>query len=226
MEQIGFVGVNDKKDLLLNVAKVISKLNRSVLIVDATIMQRLRYIIPRVASTPTYVSEYDGIDVAVGFMNLQGICQYLGIPNINYDYVLIDTDNPQTFNSFMIPKSKKIFYSTSYDEYELQRSLEILGTLKEQVTLTKLIISSDINNKHDEYLNHLLESFPVTWSEEKVEIPDTDSDRNATLVNQAIKQVEIKNYSSIYKDSLEYLISLILEGIVAQGEIRKIIRKK
>lgn len=47
MEQIGFVGVNDKKDLLLNVAKVISKLNKSVLIVDSTIMQRLRYVVPK-----------------------------------------------------------------------------------------------------------------------------------------------------------------------------------
>lgn len=226
MEQIGFVGVNDKKDLLLNIAKIISKLNKRVLIVDATIMQRLRYIIPRVASTPTYVSEYDEIDVAVGFMNLGQICQYLNTPNLNFDYVLIDTDNPQTFNSFNIKNSKKIFYTTSYDEYELQRSLEILAMLKEQTNLTKLIISSDINNKHDEYLNHLFEKFPITWSQEIVEFPDTDADRNATLVNQLIKQIELKNYSSIYKDSLEYLISLILEGVIAQSEIRRMIRKK
>ena len=65
MEQISFIGVNDKKDLLLNVAKVISKLGKKVLIVDATLMQRLRYIIPKISSIPTYVSEYDGVDVAV-----------------------------------------------------------------------------------------------------------------------------------------------------------------
>ena len=74
VEQIGFIGVNDKKDLLLNVAKIITKLNRSVLLVDSTIMQRLRYIVPKVSSTPIYVSEYDGIDVAIGFMNLMQIC--------------------------------------------------------------------------------------------------------------------------------------------------------
>lgn len=59
----------------------------------------------------------------------------------------------------------------------------------------------------------------------KVEFPDMDNDRNATLVNHLIKQVDIRNYSSTYKDSLEYLISLILEGVVAQSEIRRIIRK-
>lgn len=226
MEQIGFIGVNDKKDLLLNVAKIITKLNRSVLVVDATIMQRLRYLIPKVSSTPTYVSEYDGIDIAVGFMNLMQISTYLSTPNLNYDYVLIDTDNPQTFNSFMVPNSKKVFFCTSYDEFELQRSIEILATLKAEINLTKVIISSDINNKHNEYLNHILENYPVKWSEEVVEIPDTDADRNATLANQLIKQVNVKDYSSIYKDGLEYLISLILEGVISQSDIRRIIRKK
>ena len=226
MEQIGFIGANDKKDLLLNVAKIISKLNKSVLIVDATLMQRLRYIVPKVSSTPTYVSEYDGVDVAVGFLNLMQISNYLSTPSLNYDYIIIDTDNPQTFNSFMIPNSKITFFSTSYDEFELQKSLEILSTLRVEINLTKLIISSDINNKHDEYLNHLLENYPVSWSSERVEFPDTDSDRNATLANQLIKQISVKNYSSIYKDSLEYLVSLILEGIVAQNDIKRIIRKK
>lgn len=226
MEQIGFIGANDKKDLLLNVAKIISKLNKSVLIVDATLMQRLRYVVPKVSSTPTYVSEYDGVDVAVGFLNLMQISNYLSTPSLNYDYIIIDTDNPQTFNSFMIPNSKITFFSTSYDEFELQKSLEILSTLRAEINLTKLIISSDINNKHDEYLNHLLENYPVSWSSERVEFPDTDSDRNATLANQLIKQISVKNYSSIYKDSLEYLVSLILEGIVAQNDIKRIIRKK
>ena len=226
MEQIGFIGVNDKKDLLLNVAKIITKLNKSVLLVDSTIMQRLRYIVPRVSSTPTYVSEYDGIYVAVGFMNLMQICNYLGTPNLNYDYVVIDSDNPQTFNTFMIPNSKKVFYCTSYDEFELQKSMEILATLRGEINMTKMIFSSDINNKHDEYLNHLLEKFPIKWSDEKVEFPDIDQDRNVTLTNQLIKQVSVKNYSSTYKDSLEYLISLILEGNVLQSDIRKVIRRK
>lgn len=226
MEQIGFIGINDKKDLLLNVAKTIIKLDKSVLVIDATMMQRLRYIIPKVSSTPTYVSEYDGVDIAVGFLNLMQISSYLNTPNLNYDYILVDTDNPQTFNSFMVPASKRIFFSTSYDEYELQKSLELLSTIRAEINLTKLIISSDISNKHDEYLNHLLENYQISWTGEKVEFPDLDSDRNATLTNQLIKQINFKNYSSVYKDSLEYLVSLILEGVIAQSDIRRIIRKK
>ena len=79
MEQIGFIGSYDKKDLLLNIAKVLSNLNKNILIVDATSFQRLRYIVPRInnAQGNTYVSEYLDVDVALGFMNLNGIMQYL-----------------------------------------------------------------------------------------------------------------------------------------------------
>lgn len=226
MEQIGFIGAYDKKDLLLNIAKVITKLNKSVLIVDATIMQRLRYIIPRISNTPTYVSEYDGIDVAVGFMNLAGIAKYLGKTNLDYDLVLIDTDNPQTMSSFMIQNSKINFYVTSYDEFELQRNLEILSVIKSPISLIKLVISSNIENKHDEYLDHLLENFNMSWREEKIIFPDTDFDRGVTLSNQITKQINVKNYSPTYRDGLEYLVSLILEGSVDQASIRRIINRK
>ena len=41
MEQIGFVGVNDKKDLLLNIAKVITKLNKNTYSVSGGKLKRL-----------------------------------------------------------------------------------------------------------------------------------------------------------------------------------------
>ena len=227
MEQIGFIGAYDKKDLLLNIAKIIAKLNKNVLIVDATIMQRLRYVIPKISSTPAYVSEYDGIDVAVGFMNYMNIASYLGKTNLDYDVVLVDTDNPQTMSSFMVQNSKINFFVTSYDEFELQRSLEILSVVQAPINLTKIVISSDMENKeHDDYLDYILKDYPVTWNKDKILFPDTDSDREVTLTNQLIKQVNIKDYSSTYKDGLEYIVSLILEGIVDQSSIRRLINRK
>ena len=226
MKQIGFIGAYDKKDLLLNIAKVITKLNMSVLIVDATIMQRLRYLIPKISNTPTYVSEYDGIDVAVGFMNLAGIAKYLGKTDLDYDLILIDTDNPQTMSSFMVQNSKINFYVTSYDEFELQRNLEILAAVRIPISLTKVVVSSDLENQHDKYLDHLLENFNMSWSNNKVLFPDIDFDRKVTLSNQITKQINVKNYSTTYRDGLEYLISLVLEGSVDQPTIRRIINRK
>lgn len=154
------------------------------------------------------------------------IANYLGKGQLDYDYIFIDTDNPRTLQSFMATNSKINFLVTSYDEFEVQKILEILSALRGQVQLTKLIISADINNKHDEYFNHLLENFPISWSNYKVQFTDTEADRKANLINQLIKQITFKNYTSTYKDSLEYITSLILEGVIEQSLIRKVIRKK
>src|SRR5699024_8119926 len=147
------------------------------------------------SQAPTYVSEYDGIDVAVGFMNLMSIANYLQKPNLDYDFILIDTDNPQTMRSFMVENSKMNFYVTSYDEFELQRNLEILSVVTTNISLVKVIVSSDLENKHDEYLDYILQNYSVSWREEKVIFPDIDEDRRVTLSNQLTKQINIKNYS-------------------------------
>ena len=226
MEQIGFIGAYDKKDLLLNIGKVLSYFNKTTLIVDSTTTQRLRYVVPRISNAQgnTYVSEYLGIDVALGFMNLNGIMQYLG-HGLNYDYVLIDTDNIQTLNSFMLPAIPKNFFVTSYDEYELQRGIEIFRFLQRPMEIYKLIYSSNISANEDAYLNRLVEGLNVTWKSEKILFADTTSDKKATLLNQLTKQISLKGYSSTYKDSLEYLISIMVENQINQGDIRRIIKK-
>ena len=225
MEQIGFIGAYDKKDLLINIAKVLLNLNKRVLIVDATMIQRLRYVVPRIsnATNNIYVSEYLGIDVALGFMNLNGIMQYLG-RGLNYDYILIDTDNIQTVNSFLLPRLEKNFFVTSYDEYELQKGLEIFRFIQNPMEIYKVIYSANINNEEDKYLNHLVEGMNITWKKEKIEFADTISDRKAILDNQISREVILKKFSGTYKDSLEYLISLIAGENIQQQEIRRIIK--
>lgn len=228
MEQIAFIGTYDKKDLILNVAKVLTECGLKVLVVDATLMQRLRYIVPKISNNSiTYISEYLGIDVALGFINLSGIMQYLGnMNNIPYDYVMIDTDNIQTMNSFVIDKSKKIYVVTSYEQYELRRTIELLKYYNHQIEVTKVVISADLENKQEEYFNKLLSETPVKLDRNVIEYADTTQDRKVTLQNQLIGDLSFNHYSSTYKDSLEYHTSLIAEGRVEQSFIRRVIRKK
>lgn len=228
LEQIAFIGTYDKKDLILNVAKVLTECGLKVLVVDATLMQRLRYIVPKISNNSiTYISEYLGIDVALGFINLSGIMQYLGnMNNIPYDYVMIDTDNIQTMNSFVIDKSKKIYVVTSYEQYELRRTIELLKYYNHQIEVTKVVISADLENKQEEYFNKLLSETPVKLDRNVIEYADTTQDRKVTLQNQLIGDLSFNHYSSTYKDSLEYHTSLIAEGRVEQSFIRRVIRKK
>lgn len=228
MEQVAFIGFYDKKDILLNIGKVFSYLGKRTLIIDATMTQRLRYIVPNISNNRgfSYVSDYQGTDVAVGFMNLGQIAAYLGTNELPYDFILVDTDNIQTMYSFMVPRMQKIFFATSYDKYEVEKSKELFANVNQPMNLTRLIVSSNISDAENEYLKHTLETNFVKFNNDReVLFEDSDKNRSVNLQNQLTKNIVFKNYKNTYKDSLEYLCALISEGTLQQGDIRKVIRK-
>lgn len=228
MEQIGFIGFYDKKDILLNIGKIFSYLGKKTLIVDATMMQRMRYLVPKVSANNsiTYVSEYQGTDVAVGFMNLGQIAQYLGANQLNYDFVIIDSDNIQTMYSFMIPNMKKIFYVTSYDKFEVEKSKELFANINRPMILTKVAISSNLNADESNFLVHTLENNYIKFDKDReVLFEDSDKNRAVILQSQLVNEISFKKFTNTYKDSLEYITALISEGDIQQSEIRSIIRK-
>ena len=46
MKKVAFIGSYDKSDIIIYIAKIITSLDKKVLVVDATINQKARYIIP------------------------------------------------------------------------------------------------------------------------------------------------------------------------------------
>ena len=227
MKQVGFIGAYDKKDLLINIGKALTLAGSRVLIIDATTTQRFRYVVPNVSQTPTptYISEYNGIDVALGFMNYQGIMQYLGQRQMPYDIIIVDTDNIQTFASFGLIGYKDLYIATSYDAYDLNKMVEVLRYVPQPIQVTKVVMSADLSNGQETQLDRLLATTKVGLKREKVIITDKTEDRKAILQNQLVRNVSYKKLSENYKSNLEYLTSLIAEGIVNQAEIKRIIRK-
>ena len=222
MEQIGFIGSYDKKDLLLNVGTVLTNLGKSVLIVDATSVQRMRYVFPNVSTNQsfTFVSEYSKIDVALGFMNLNGVAQYLR-KNLNYDYILIDCDNPQTMNSFGITSMKKIFFVTSYEQYDMMKGAETLRYVQLPIEVIKVISTTNMVDAEDKLLNSKVANSNIKWSNKRIEFSDLDVDRKAILKNQFSRQISFKSFSKDYKQWLEYLINIITDNTVDAGRIIK-----
>ena len=45
MKKIGFIGAYDKIDLIIYIAKILTTLGKKVLVVDATINQKARYVV-------------------------------------------------------------------------------------------------------------------------------------------------------------------------------------
>ena len=228
MKQIGFFGVFDKKDLILNIAKVLASLNAKPLVVDATSLQRMRYIVPNVSNNRgmSYVSEYAGVDCAVGFMNLGQIAAYLGTNNtLPYDIILIDSDNIQTMASYAYPRLEKIFFVTSYDQYEINKCYEILSAINQPMKVTKVLFSADLETSQERALSNVLSKTSLQAEDIAIQFADSNIDRKEFLQNQLTKNITLKHCTAQYKGSLEYITSIISEGLLNQADIKRIIKK-
>ena len=53
MKKIGFMGVYDKTDLVIYIAKMLTSFGKKVIVVDATNIQKAKYVIPAINPTTT-----------------------------------------------------------------------------------------------------------------------------------------------------------------------------
>ena len=144
MRKIGFVGAYDKTDLILSVARVLEQAEKKVLVVDNTIEQKCKYVVPVINPTVSYITEFDGIDVAVGFNSITQIRQYLGLENdeeFEYDIMIIDTDNYEGMEQFNLQSSEKLYYVTSFDIYSLKKGIQIIKQVDVPLHMTRIFYS-------------------------------------------------------------------------------------
>lgn len=227
METIGFIGCYDKIDLIIYVAKVLTAAGKKVLVIDNTITQKAKYIVPVIKPTKSYVTEFEGIDVSVGFSDFEEIKKYLGIPEgkeLEYDICLIDVDSNEKFENFNMKQSKKNYFVTSFDLYSLKRGLEIINDFKEPIKLTKILYSKDILKEEDDYLNYISLGANVVWNEDyRVYMPFDNGDQSIIIENQRVAKIGIRKLSSQYRESLHYIVLDIL-GEKAESEIKKALK--
>lgn len=220
MRKIGFIGAFEKTDLIIYTARILTELKKRVLVVDTTTLQKARYIIPCIAPTKFYVTEYEGIDVAVGFEDLESLNAYMGNIENDYDIVLIDVDSYEKFDSFEIMNSEKIYFVTAFDSFSLKKGIEIIGTMRQKVKMKKILFERDFLEEDDEYLNLLSMTYPIEWDEEKIYFPYDQGDLTAIIENQRVTKIKLKNLSEEYREALFMLTQEIVPE-VKTGEIKK-----
>lgn len=226
MKEIGFIGAYDKTDLMLYIAKILTTLKKKVLVIDATINQKARYIVPVINPTVKYVTEFEGIDIAVGFEDVSDIKKYLGLSDeqeMEYDIIFVDTDNTKGFNTFKLEEANKNYFVTSFDNYSLKKGLEVISELKNPISLTKILFASEMLKEEDDYLNFLSLGYKVIWNEYRVYFPLENGDLNVIYENHRVAKIKFKKLSVQYKDGLAYLAEEIL-GNVSESNVRRAIK--
>lgn len=226
MKKIGFIGAYDKTDLIIYIAKILTTLGKKMLVIDSTIIGKARYVVPVINPTKTYITEFEEIDIAVGFSNMEEIRQYLGVSDgeeLEYDIVLIDTDNMKGINNFGLYNSYKNYFVTSFGGYSLKKGLEALSGLQSVLNLTKVYFSKEMLKEEDDYLNFLSLGYKIVWEEQRVYFPIENGDLSAIYENQRVAKIKFRKLSVQYKDGLEYLAEEIL-GDSSGMQVRRAIK--
>ena len=226
MKKIGFIGVYDKTDLILGIAKILVEAQKKVLVIDATEIQKSRYVVPVINPTKSYITEFEGIDVAVGFETLENVKQYLAIEGedkFDYDYMLIDTDDYKGIVGFNLPDAEKIYYITSFDAYSLKKGIEVLGQIEIPLHMMKLFFSKEMLKEEEEYFDYLALGLKVIWNEEKLYFLLENGDRAAITENQRVSRIKFRNLSNEYRENVEYLVHDI-EKEIDERKIKTIMK--
>ena len=230
MKKVGFIGAADKTDLIVYVAKVLEDLGKRVLVVDTTITQKTKYVVPSISPTRTYITDFNNVDYAIGFQNIEDIVRYLGlkenerIENLNYDYMLIDIDEASKIEEFNLDEVGKNFFVTTFDIYSLKRGIEILRNCPLNLNLAKVLINFNIKKEDEDYLNYLTMDTRAVWNDFSVYIPLLDENEELIQDNQRVYRARLKRLIPEYQEGIIYIVQNII-GDLSVGKIKKMIRE-
>ena len=227
MKKIGFIGSYDKTDMIIYIARILVATGKKVIVIDSTVNQKAKYIVPVIKPTKSYVTEFEKIDVAVGFQDYDEIKAYLGMPlhaELDYDMALVDVDSSEGIEKFNLNQAIKNFFVTSFDAFSLKRGLEALGGLKEVLKLTKVLFSKNATKEEDAYLEYLSLGYKIKWEDERVYFPFEVGDLSVIAENQRVSKVKFKKLSTQYKEALIYIAEQISDEN-DYNKIRKIFKQ-
>ena len=227
MKKISFIGCYDKIDLILYIAKILVAMDKKVLVIDSTLNQKAKYIVPVIKPTKAYITDFEEIDVAVGFDSFDAIKEYLAMPTeteLPYDMVLLDIDTYEMLNNFKINNEDKNYFVTGTDLYTLKKGLETLSGITEVLNITKIIFSRTASKEDDDYLNYLSLGYKITWNEEIIYFPFEIGDQSVIAENQRVSKIKFRKLSEQYKEALIYIVEQILDQNEYQ-KMKKIFRQ-
>lgn len=223
MRRIGFIGAFDKTDLIIYVSKLLTEMNKKVLVIDRTELDRARYIVPCITPSQSYLTEYEGIDFAIGLNTEEDVKKYLAVQDLNYDYIITDIDSKEAYVETDAMKNDKNFFVTAFDNFSLKKGLEIIGKLQDKAIMTKILFSREMIQEEDDYLNFLSFYYAIQWEKDKIYFPYDMGDSSAIIESQRTAKVKFKFLSDAYKDGLEEVVCKI-EPDINRNEIKKILR--
>ena len=192
---------------------------------DASSIQKIKYIIPAINPTKSYITSFEDIDFAVGFESWEEIERYLGIKfdtndeeikektnDEMYDYILMDIDSTEKLESFNMEKADKNYFVTSFDLFSLKKGIDIFKNVIRPIDLTKIEFAYETSKEDEEYLNYISMEYRVNWNNYVLYFQILGEDNKVFEENQRIEKIRFRRLSINYKESLAYVIQDICKN--------------
>lgn len=225
MKKIGFMGAYDKTNFITYTAKILRLLDYRVLVVDASSIQKTRYIVPSVNPTKSYITSFEEIDFAVGFESWEDVERYLGIDYDSdeeiegdipkrdlYDYVLLDIDSSEKLESFNMENEEKNYFVTSFDLFSLKKGINIFKNISRPMNLTKIEFNYENSKEDEEFLNYISLEYKINWNNYAFYFQILGDDNKVFEENQRLEKIKFRRLSISYKESLAYVIQDICKN--------------
>ncbi len=235
MQVIGLIGYADKYDFALNLAKTINIMGKSVLVVDATLEKKIKYIVPALNNLgEAYVTQYNNIDFAVGFDSMHDIENYMCEEGINiglYDFIIIDIDSAKTYEFFRNRGFDKMYFFTNTSVLSANKNKEIVKAIKvyhqgeEKLQMTKVLYKEFISRAAEDYIDKQIEEYAIEWKEPEYEINVDDQDKMADIDSQFSGNINIREHTKNFINTIADLSADILEDVTSK-EVRNEIKRR
>lgn len=235
MKVIGMIGYMDKYDFVINLAKTINIMNKAVLVVDATLDRKLKYVIPSLDNMgKAYVTQYNNIDFAVGFDSMHDIENYMMEQGINiglYDFILIDIDSPKSYEFFRTRGIDKSYFFLDTSVLSVSKNREIIKAIRvynqqeTTIKLAKVLYKAYMSRAAETYFETQINDYSVTWEEPEYEIQLDDQDKMADIDSQFSGIINIGKHSKMFQSTIADITSEILDDVTSK-EVRNQIKRR
>ncbi len=226
MKSIGFIGQMDNNGIVLCIARIVAAFGKKVILVDATASQRTRYTVPRpagISRQEQFLTQYDSVEVAIGFNNILELKKYMltnGEDFNDYEYVIINTDREEMCEEFDIKNAHAIFFTSTFDLYDLNRGVELLKFIcatkrredtNARLTINKILTYTELRTQGDVYINELTKDLPVDWTSPDITLSYDEGDLSAYIQNQYSNKIDLRNLSKQTKEGIAEAVVRIID---------------
>jgi hypothetical protein len=227
MRKIGFFGGFDKTDFIMYIARILVEMGEKVILIDASLMQKARYIIPTMEKSKSYVTNFEGIDVAIGFENIDAIKKHLGVPptlDLSYDIALINLDTPEGAINYEFGTYEQNYFTTTFDLYSIRKAIEVLEVLQAPIQAYKIFFTKQGSKEESDYIDYVTEGKKVEWNDEILYLPFELGDQTVIYNNQRVSKIKFKRLSNQYKTGLMYVTAKIQPN-ASEGMVKHAFKK-